>query len=263
MTTIQSKHLRATAQCRFLYHKKTQHPFAFHSILGPPDRGIRDDLLRHNKFSDRSISLTYDSPIFFFFLNYFLLFFYSSCNATKSKEPIAFGGSLCIHHTDTQYGPYLSLRLLSAVYPICNFRLFALALGHFYHGSTPYGPCHPFPSSLLSFNKTISDMAFSFAGHFLPCNGCDICYIRSLHPFLTQQPSMSFLPGFIRGSFPCLFLVRSTLYLYELSGFWLILESPLCYLFVRLDFWERFLFTISSVFEYETGWAFHNVVSYY
>lgn len=27
-----------------------------------------------------------------------------------------------------QHGPYLSLRLLSAVYPICNFRLFALAL---------------------------------------------------------------------------------------------------------------------------------------
>lgn len=68
-----------------------------------------------------------------------------------------------------------------------------------------------------------------------------------------------FLPGFIRGSFPCLLLVRSTLYLYALSGFWLISESPLCYLFVRLDstLGKGIFFIISSVFEYETGWAFH------
>lgn len=73
---------------------------------------------------------------------------------------------------------------------------------------------------------------------------------------------MFFLPGFIRGSFPCLFLVRSTLYLYYLSGFWLISESPFIFLYGR-TFGKDIFFIISSVFEYETGWAFHKVVSYY
>lgn len=160
-----------------------------------------------------------------------------------------------------QHGPYLSLRLLSAVYPICNFRLFALALDSSITDQLRMVLVILFRllSCLLTKRSRIwlflllvtSLKWMRYLLHTLPPS---IPYTAAIHVFLL---------GFIRGSLPCLFLVRSTLYLYYLSGFWLISESPLCYLIVRRDFWERHLFIISSVFEYETGWAFHNVVSYY
>jgi hypothetical protein len=113
-------------------------------------------------------------------------FFLSSCNATKSKEPIAFGGPLCTHHTDTQYGPYHPLRLHSAVYPICNFRLFVLAsLGQVLSWTDSV--------QLLSFLSLLSFEELSriwlFLCYPLPWNGCDICYIApSIHSLHGSQP---------------------------------------------------------------------------
>lgn len=113
---------------------------------------------------------------------------------TKSKEPIAFGGPLCIYHTDTQYGPYLSLRLLSAVYPICNFRLFALALDSSITDQLRMVLVILFRllSCLLTKRSRIwLLLLLLLATSFLELDAI-ICYIRSLHPFLTQQPSMFF-----------------------------------------------------------------------
>ena len=134
------------------------------------------------------------------------------------------------------------------------------ALDKFYHGSTLSSSCHSFLSCPL---KNYLGYGFFSVIHFLGMDAISATSLRLSIPYTAV--SHIFLSDFIRFFSMSILLganhAVSVLSVSLLTDLRISLVLHM-YFFCTAGLWGKILVIISSVFEYEKGWALHNVVSY-